>query len=208
MRNLLILLTMGTLFASGSCSPSKAKKYSDETVKTLAKLYYLANPYEVMKDPTQITDFVSANGSTLGENSEVIRCARELGQLLISQGIQNFNNNGDRERMYNIGERAGVDPGVTKSAADGMYDGSTDLYTMGQELVWLSQVIPNASEGNWDSFNNTGTELRRQFYQVWPMVQSVTLEDESNKQMMDQFMSQMQPITEYQILILASMITK
>lgn len=182
------------------------QKCSEQTATMLARLYYLANPYEVAKDPMQITNYVRANASNLGQNSEVIKCARELGELLINQGIQNFNANGDRERMYNIGQSAGVDPLVTKRAADELYNGSADLFFMGQELVWLSQVIPYASVDNWDPFNNTGTDSRRQFYQLWPLVQLFTHEDEYLKLIMDQAMSQMQPIVEYQVFILASMI--
>ena len=220
MRNLIILLTMGSLFACSSGPSSQAnnssehtyeppvprQKYSEQAARMLGRLYYLANPYEVAKDPMQITNYVRANASNLGENSEVIRCARELGELMINQGIQNFNANSDRERMYNIGQRAGVDPLVTKRAADEIYNGSADLFFIGQELAWLSRVIPYASAGNWDPFNNTGTDSRRQFYQLWPLVQSLTYGDEYTKQIMDQAMRQMQPIVEYQILILASMI--
>jgi len=182
------------------------QKYSEQTARILGRLYYLANPYEVARDPMQITNYVRANASSLGENSEVIRCARELGGLMINQGIQNFNANGDRERMYDIGHRAEVDPLVTKRAADEMYNGSADLFFMGQELVWLARVIPSAAAGNWDPFNNSGTDSRKQFYQLWPLVQSMTYGDEYTKQIMEQAFKQMQPIVEYQILLLASMI--
>ena len=220
MRNLLFLMVVASLFSCSSGSTSQTnyssehsyetsvpkQKYGEQTARILGRLYYLANPYEVVRDPMQITNYVRANASLLGENSEVIRCARELGGLMISQGIQNFNANDDRERMYNIGHSAGVDPLVTQRAADEMYNGSADLFFMGQELVWLARVIPSAAADNWDLFNNTGSDSRKQFYQLWPLVQSLTYGDEYTQQIMEQAFKQMQPIVEYQILLLASMI--
>lgn len=222
MKNLIILLMIvGLISCSSGTTPQNnstseqikvsalpQQKYSEEAALMLGKLYYLANPYLVITDPMQVTNFVRSNASNLSKNSEVIRCAYELGYLLINQAASQYvNPNQDRERIYNIGQSAGVDPLITERAANEMSDGTTDLLLLGYELIWLSQVIPSAAEGNWDLFNNTGTDSRKLFYQMWPLIQTMAYyEDASIMEIFKQAMSQVQPIVEYQIFILASMI--
>ncbi len=222
MKKTAILLLVGSLLAcnsSSSSSPASSNKYVNEapvpvnkydieTARLLGKLFFLANPYEVINTPENVTNLVRNNAHLLGENSKVIQCARELGQLLMQQGLGSFDNN-DRERMYDIGHRNGVDPLVTKRAADDMHNGSVNFFGMAQELIWLSQVIPEAAQGNWEPFNTTGTEMRKEFYRVWSIIGPIInggYADLDMREIMDQMMAQLQPITEYQILILTMMI--
>ena len=111
--------------------------------------------------------------------------------------------------MYDIGHANNVDPLITKRAADEMYNGSADLYAMGAELAWLSQVIPAAAQGNWNPFNSTGTDMRKLFYQFWPMIQPIMSSDYSDpgsSPMIDQLLALSKPLVEEQIMILVLMI--
>lgn len=224
MRNSIFLLLAGMQFAcqsnpsasttsSGESryeSPAPKQKYDVATARFLGKLYYLSNPYQVASNPMGITNLVRDNAHLLGDNSRVIQCARDLGNLMVNQGLRSFGNqDNDRERMYDIGHENGVDPLVTKRAADEMYNGAVDVFMIGQELNWLARVIPEAANGNWDPFNTTGTQTRQQFYQVWPIYQSIMNSDYTDpytKQVMEQMMTQLQPIVEHQVTLLALMI--
>jgi hypothetical protein len=52
-----------------------------------------------------------------------------------------------------------------------MTSGSVEAAMMGEEFVWLSQVIPSAAAGNWTPYGTTGLYARQQARQAIQMLE-------------------------------------
>lgn len=79
----------------------------------------------------------------------------------------------------------------------------SDMFAMGQELLWLANVLPAAAQGNYTPYNTTGTDTRRMMHQVLPMYQMLCQMDPSSCQIMLGVFREMTPQIEQQIYFLA-----
>ena len=119
------------------------------------------------KDQSEIEDIVSEYDYLLDENSDVIRCMRRLGNLMVNRGAQQFNfTNADENRVrssvMNMADGSGLDVGtVADNTVASMRREVLQPIIIGQELIWLSNVIPDAADDDWDSYETTGTVFRQ-----------------------------------------------
>lgn len=172
-----------------------------ESAQILGRLYYLANP---MGNANDLTAFVNQYRAHLTSKGTVMKCAKTLGNRLIIQSLGAFS-----QADYNDAYGSVLEMGGTMDMAhDIAYDiqgGAVDLFMMGQELLWLAEVMPSAASGDWRLFNTTGTETRNMIREVMPIYEMMFAMDPSMAQIFDNAMAQFGPLVEYQMVMLADM---
>jgi hypothetical protein len=141
----------------------------------LAKAYVLSFPVNEKENFPRLIAFLMENDPGLDENSKLIKCTKFLGNSLVQSGLQNYireNQDEARERMYNIGSGAGVDPEITERAYQDMAGSDTNLemIDLGKELLWLADVLPPAVQGNNEPYFTTGTDSRQIIRQYLPVI--------------------------------------
>ena len=175
---------------------------TEVTARNVGGLYYALNPLNEQSHPQQLMAFVQTNKRLLAPNAPTIQCLRLVGLRLMNQGLASFSMK-DSDHAYESALRMGADVDQARSVASSINSGSIEAYMMGEELVWLSEVVPAAAEGDWTRFAGTGTQSRLMFRQVWPLYQQMLAMDPSMRTILESAMAQMQPWVEYQVAVLA-----
>lgn len=175
----------------------------DQTTATnLGRLYYAVNPLNEVQNPESIRQFINENKSLLQDDSPTINSAKKLGEKLIQSGLSAFSYD-DYDRAYGSVLNMGGDMNQARGVADSLKQGSVDAFMMGQELLWIANVVPKAANGDWTDFDQTGTQSRKTMRQVWPIYQSLGMQP-----ILNEYMPLFQPIIEEQVTFLALMISK
>lgn len=136
-------------------------------------------------------------------NSQITQCMRSAGNTLIAKGVQTYNPQ-DADRAYGRALEMGATGDMANKIRVNMNQEGMELQSMGHELVWLSQVLPQSAQGNWNDFINTGTQIRQMSIQVMQM-SALMLGGELD--VFRQLMEQYGPYIEYQTAILVSYAT-
>ena len=176
---------------------SSANACNSNTARLLAKAYALSQPLST----GNLEYYLRSNRQAFQESGRAIKCAKKLGTFLQTNGLRTFDSHA-YERVMEIAppELAGS----ARETAQSLQSGSLDAYTIGKELLWLSQVLPAATQGNYEPFNNTGTYLRQQMRQYMRIVGPILRENQGlinhlNKTLIN-------PLIEEQITMLALML--
>ncbi len=199
-------ITIGFLLLFITVYQGNAQSYCNETsIKILVRLYYLTNPINVYSNPSDLEEFVRNNCNYLISEGSVINLARDLGNNLISSGLQNYSQN-DYDDAYESALNMGATGEMARDVASSISSASLDAFVMGQELLWLTVVMPAAAQGNWEPFVTTGTYSRQYIIQIIP-IYSMTgiLDDPYFQDIMDQIAL---PMAEYQIADMAFWLCK
>jgi hypothetical protein len=164
----------------------------------LARAYLLSNPFNPVDE---LVAFVRQNRSAFQRGSGPISCGAALGPHLVRAGIGAYDP-AAYERAMGAGPAEHA-PEVARS----INSGAVELFSMGQELSWLVEVLPAAADENWQPLLTTGTETRRMSRQAMAMLQGLPDLAESlgfAREILQQFA----PIAEEQILMLARMMPR
>lgn len=209
-----LLVSVLCLFLMSSCdnendaystryigSVKKAKACTSENAKAIAYAYYYSSP---IIDSSKLVNFIERNKSFFVEDGGGTRCGASLGKALIYQGLQTFDQR-DYDRAYERTLAAGGTMEMAHDVGSSMQSGSLDAYMMGQELVWLAQVLPSAANGNWNPYRTTGTQTRNQLRQILPIYQMLRHMDPGVARIVDTVMGQYEQIAIQQIQMLAIM---
>lgn len=199
----LVLAGCGTSSEQGSEAATifRMRTCDEQTARLIGRLYYLTNPINEQTNPQALEAFVQSNSQLLSRGSSWVDCARRVGNQSISRAIQSFSSE-DADHAYESSLEMGATMEQAQDVAGSMNQGSIDIMMMGEELLWLAEVIPDAAVGNWNSYNTTGTQLRQQIRQLWPLYQGVMAMDPSMRNILEQTMQQFQPWIEYQMAAL------
>jgi hypothetical protein len=122
--------------------------------------------------------------------------------VLINQAIVSFKP-GDYDRAYGRALDMGANGEQARGVANSLQSGNLDMLRMGQELVWLANVLPAAADGNWTLFDTTGTYLRTTYRQMKPFMDEMS--DPEVRAIVQNVRGQYEPIVEDQIMWLAIM---
>ena len=129
---------------------------------------------------------------------------QRLGTALVNGGLtqsREFSGHSASERFGgSMPEGLGHLPGQVDAS---MRSYGSDMFAMGQELLWLANVLPAAAQGNYTSYNMTGTATRRMMNQVAPMYKMMCNMDPSICEMMLGMLREMAPQIEQQVYVLA-----
>lgn len=145
--------------------------YNLATGLYVAALYVASCP-SFSRDDSVIEEGMDDIGYLIAEDGDIIRCMRSIGEVMVRQGMENFdfNNvarNQVRGNVLNMANNAGLDnAGIfADKVVTSMRNEQLQPIIIGQELIWLSKVLPSAAEGDWDDYYNTGSIFRRQAQQ-------------------------------------------
>jgi hypothetical protein len=179
-------------------APATRGVCSDSAARLLARAYLLSNPFNPVDE---LVAFVRQNRSAFQRGSGPISCGAALGPHLVRAGIGAYDP-AAYERAMGAGPAEHA-PEVARS----INSGAVELFSMGQELSWLVEVLPAAADENWQPLLTTGTETRRMSRQAMAMLQGLPDLAESlgfAREILQQFA----PIAEEQILMLARMMPR
>jgi hypothetical protein len=149
--------------------PPKVCNEADATL--LAEAFYLAMPlWEIpgLDPPESFEDLIERTGPEHFSAAQgVVQCANALGQFLVIRGLSAYDPKAyDRAMAVAPAGAEHLAPEVAQS----LNSGSVDLVQMGQELIWLSQVLPQMAKGDFTDFNESGTMARQMFRQALPQL--------------------------------------
>lgn len=133
-----------------------------------------------------------------------IRCMQRLGSALVQGGMAQNMEFGGSSATESFGAMMpqGLEhlPGQVDNS---MQSYGSDQFMMGQELLWLAEVLPAAAQGNYQPYNTPVTTSRQMAYQVLPIYQMMCQMDPYPCQMMQAMLNDMAPEIEQQIYLLA-----
>lgn len=197
-RRVPIILTIGTILVV-SCKKTSA--CDEVTARLVARAYVLSIPLFFKEN--DLIPLMADSKDYFLEDGKAIRCMQTLGTALTQSGMADLEQN----REYSATERFGGSMPEGLEHLPGQVDASiqsygNDMFTMGQELLWLSQVLPPAAEGDYEPYKTTATATRQLMAQILPIYQMLYQMDSSMYQMMQNMMQQMQPILEQHVYLL------
>jgi hypothetical protein len=88
---------------------------------------------------------------------------------------------------------------LPRQVDDSLRSYGSDIFSMGEELLWLSRVPPHAAHENYALHKSPSTDIRRKAAQVVPFFQMLCKMDPGSCQMMQSIFLEMVPILEQQI---------
>lgn len=164
-----------------------------ETARLVGELYNLAGVLKSSYMELQL--FLRENDSAFARNSALTACMRDFGIFLQTQGHISYSKNPHSE-IYEDAINVGANPDQARVIANDMTRDAGDMVLIGKEMVWLSEVIPSAVEGDWSLFQQSGTEMRQQVRMALVLMQQMN--DPSMNAFLQDAVSQFEPyMTEY-----------
>lgn len=183
-----------TVFAGDSCDELSSQ--------LVAKTYVLTMP--LLGKDNKIIPLMEKYPGHFAQGGGAIRCMQSLGNALMRGALEQsreFSRPYATERFGgSMPEGLGHLPGQVDRS---MISYGNDMFTMGQELLWLAEVLPYAAQGNYAPYNNPTTTNRQMAAQVLPIYQMMCQMDPSVCQMMVAMLEELSPQIEQQILFLA-----
>ncbi|MEN8141763.1 MAG: hypothetical protein ABFR97_11140 [Thermodesulfobacteriota bacterium] len=137
---------------------------SDEGASLAARAYSMAFP---LYDEDSYQEFVIDNSSAFQHDGEAITCLRQLGIVFYKMGlVQQDETPDDRtaQRLFWEGmpeEVSHLPSEVDNAISESNIKIKGPLALIGKSFLWLSQVLPEAANGSWESFNNSNDFLYR-----------------------------------------------
>lgn len=198
-RSLVILVGVVGLVASWEKDAYACDELSSQLV---ARSYILTMP--LLGRDNEMIPLMQNYPDHFSEGGGAIRCMQRLGSALINGGLAHYSEFSGTSAQ----ERFGNDMPLGLEHLPGEVDQSmgsygSDIYAMGQELIWLADVLPAAAQGYYDPYTTTGTQTRLMMRNMLPMYQMLCSMDPSICQVMLDMLNQMVPQIEQQIYALA-----
>ncbi len=170
--------------------------------RLVAKSYVLTMP--LLGRDNEMIPLMQSNRGYFTQGGGAIRCMQRLGTALVKEGLassRQFSGSSAQERFgSSMPEGLAELPGQVDTS---MRSYGSDMFTMGQELLWLARVLPAAAQENYTPYNTTGTDTRRMMPQVLPIYQMLCQMDPSICQMMLGMLREMAPQIEQQVYVFA-----
>lgn len=170
--------------------------------RLVARSYVLTMP--LLGKDDEMIPLMRSNPGHFTPDGGAIQCMESLGAALVRGGLK-------LSREYSGGsaqEKFGGSMPQGLAHLPGQVDQSmnnygSNMFTMGQELLWLAKVLPSAAQGNYTPYNTPGTPTRKMASQVMPVYRMLCQMDPSICQLMLNLLNEMAPQIEQQIYILA-----
>jgi len=187
------------LLATGAVPASAC---DDQAARLAAQAYVLSIP--LVQGREQLLSLLQDHRAAFLQDGEATGCLRRLGERLTSSGMQQAREleGFSARKQFGGGMPEGLDhlPGQVDHSLRA-YAGNTIM--MGQELLWLSRVLPAAAHGNTAPYNTTATPARRMAMQVMPLLQMLCRMDPGVCATMDRSLRAVLPQLERQVRAMA-----
>jgi hypothetical protein len=118
-----------------------------------------------MNDPNDLVMYIRNNPQYFSTNGSITVTARNLGTWILSNDIMTF---GD-DCLEKIKIKLQKDNISVKYASELLFEmkkSKFDCKVIARELIWLSEILPELSEGILTDYLYTGTEIRQQLRKV------------------------------------------
>ena len=197
-----ILLTC-ILLAATTCGAAP-RFCSDEAARLAAHAYVLSWP--LLGQDKVLEQLIKDNRQQFLRDGAAVRCMKSTGTALVRSAITAYEQN---KRAPSAVERFGgsMPPGLEHLPAQvdsSIRNAGTEFFTVGQELLWLSEVLPAALDGNAARYNAHDTMWRQQVIQLIPMINLLCSMDASVCETFKQSLQATVPIAEQQVFIIAT----
>jgi len=186
-------------------TPKAQSVCDDNTARIIGKLYYISNPIFVFDNWTMLDEFVKNNRNILLPGSPVIECMKQSGNNMIRINMQSFDpQSGNKAYESVIGMGGSMDD--ANAIKSNIESNQIELYSLGLELIWLSEVLPKGAQGDWSDFFNTGTQTRRAALEAISIMlpQLRVLDGGYALNYLINYFKQYQPYLEYQTALMVS----
>jgi hypothetical protein len=172
----------------------------EETSRLVARAYVLSIPF--LGRENELPTLMASNSSYFTADGRAIQCMQSLGTTIWQRGSARLDEaNEDRDRA--IGTYGGSMPeglgDLPGQVGDSRRSYAGHQLRMGQELLWLSQVLPYAVQGNYAPYND-GTTNRQMDKQQLSMLCQIA---PNECQIMQAELIKAIPVLEEQIYVLA-----
>ena len=199
MRFLAILVGIFGLAIGHTANAHACDEMSSQLV---ARTYVLTMP--LMGRDNEMIQLMQSYPDYFTQGGGAILCMPRLGTVLVQGGLAQSGQSGG----YSATESFGSSMPEGLAHLPGQVDASmqsygSDMFAMGQELLWLSEVLPAAAQGNYTPYNTPRTPARQMASQVLPIHQMLCQSDPSMCQMMLGMLHEMAPQIEQQVYAFA-----
>lgn len=175
----------------------------DETSSRLvARSYVLTMP--LLGRDNEMVPLMQSNRSYFAPGGPAIQCMQSLGTALIRGGLNMSGEYSGSSATERFG--GSMPPGLAHLPGEvdrSMGGYGSDILTMGQELLWLAQVLPSAAQGNYTPYNAGGTTNRQLAFRVLPMYRMLCQMAPAICEMMFNMFNEISPQIEQQVYVLA-----
>ena len=174
----------------------------ETTARLVARAYVLSIPLSGKED--DLIPLMGQNPAYFTQGGDAIRCMRGLGTALAQGGLRTAQTYGG----YSATEQFGASMPEGLSHLPGEVDASmnsygSDMLAMGQELQWLSRVLPLLAMGDYSQYNTPATPSRQMAAQALVFYQLLCQMDPAICQVMQNMTLQAVPFVEQQVHSLA-----
>ena len=162
-----VLLTMGCEELGNIVNGPKCDAL---TSRMVAHAYVLSIPF--MGRESELIPFMQSVPGYFDPGGKATQCMQSLGKTFVKRGTAMSNQYSGHLAMNKFGGRmpAGLErlPGQVDQ---GLNSYGANAVSMGQELIWLSDVLPAAAQGNPIPYNTTSTDTRKYAREMWSSFQ-------------------------------------
>jgi hypothetical protein len=191
-----MLFLFGALLFTG-CG-KKVVSCDEETSRLVAKAYFLSAP--LIGRENELIPLIQSNPDDFNEGGRAIRCMQSLGTALTQGGLEQSKQLSGPSATEQLGHLMPIGlehlPGQVDAS---LRSYGSDMFNMGNELVWLSQVLPPAVQGNYTPYNTTGTSSRRMAAQALQNYRMLCQMNPGACRMMQAMFLEMEPMLEQEI---------
>jgi hypothetical protein len=160
--SLLILLylthTVNTMAFLPSANQDESDSLlNDKTARLIGKIYLLSDP---MNDPNVLVCFVKEHPKYFKEDGLLVRCTRMLGTWMLDQKKSSLNRESILEVKNKLAE-CRISEEYAVDLLEKFQKSDIDLIDLGNELIWLSEVLPCLVRGDLKTYLCTQTTFRK-----------------------------------------------
>lgn len=147
--------------------------FNHKTAFLLGKLYDLSSP---VKDPNALASFIQHRWEYFMEDGILIKSTRALGYWMLYQDKESFDEH-TIDRIRNKLINCDISPDSACKLLLQFKNGDVDFSVLGNELIWLADVLPEMARGNMLLYLHTGTKLRSNIRKIIPIYRSIAKSD-------------------------------
>ena len=137
--------------------------------KILGDVYILSNP---MNDPNELIQYIQRNPKYFRNDGAITVAARNLGNWILSNDVRSLEGN-CLEKIKNQLEKENFSQEYASDLLSEIKKSQFDCKSLGKDLIWLSEFLPDLSEGNLKEYLCAGTEIRQQLRMAIPLYQVI-----------------------------------
>lgn len=139
----------------------------------LGEVYVLSNP---LNDPNELLAYVQNKSEYFGEYGVITLAARDLGNWILANNVTGI----EEDCLAEIEKRLNRDDISIDYASQLLSDIKKSKFnckSIAEELIWLSENLPQLAEGNLMDYLSSGTDTRLRLREVLPLYETMQISD-------------------------------